>query len=156
MDTNSLMFLFIGIAISAAIFAVLVFFYPQIAERRVDKPAEKPAEPPKPVEKSAEETLLPFLFYGICSAYRTAERAVFDGYPLVWGADKKKMADGAYAALPAQIDGRETSAIKSEVSNEQFGEMVQRAFDRFDQFCKENQALFDQQFETWKQEHPRP
>ncbi len=178
MDTNSLMFLLIGIAISAALFAVLVFFYPQITERRVEKAAETPAEKPaesaagkpaetpaetaaekpmeKPAEKTADEILRPFLFYGICSAYRTAERAIYDGHPMMWGTDKRKIADSVYDALPAQIDGREASAIKSEVSREQFAEMVQRAFDEFDKFCKENQAFFDQQFETWKQEHPRP
>lgn len=170
MDTNSLMFLLIGIAISAALFAFLVFFYPQITERRVEKaaesaaekpaetPAEKPSEEPlqKPAEKTAEQILRPFLFYGICSAYRTAERAVYDGHPMMWGTDKRKIADSVYDALPAQINGREASAIKSEVSREQFAEMVQRAFDEFDKFCKENQGFFDQQFEAWKQEHPRP
>jgi hypothetical protein len=166
MDTNSLMFLLIGIAISAALFAVLVFFYPQITERRVEKAtapaAEKPAETSteklmeKPAEKTAEEVLRPFLFYGICCAYRTAERAIYDGHPMMWGTDKRKIADSVYDALPAQIDGREASAIKSEVSKEQFGEMVQRAFDEFDKFCNDNKAFFDQQFEAWKQEHPRP
>lgn len=172
MDTNSLMFLFIGIAISAAIFALLVFLYPQMTERRAQKPAatapaaepaaETPAAAPteavapKPAEKTNEQVLLPFLFYGICTAYRTAERAIFDGYPMMWGTDKKKLADSAYDVLPAEVDGRATSALKSEVSKEQFAEMVQRAFGEFDQFCKENQAFFDQQFETWKQEHPRP
>ncbi len=169
MDTNSLMFLFIGIAISAAIFALLIFLFPQITERRVEKPAaptekaaETPAEAPaevpaaKPAEKTNEQILWPFLFYGICTAYRMAERAVFDGYPMMWGTDKKRIADSAYDILPAQVDGRETSAVKNEVSKEQFAEMAQRAFEAFDKFCKENQAFFDQQFEAWKQEHPRP
>jgi hypothetical protein len=158
MDTNSLMFLFIGIAISAAIFAVLVFFYPQITERRVEKASatstEKSAE--KPAEKADEQALRPFLFYGICCAYRTAERAVYDGHPMMWGTDKRKIADSVYDVLPSAIDGREASAIKSEVSKEQFAEMLQRAFDEFDKFCNENKAFFDQQFEAWKQEHPRP
>ncbi len=170
MDTNSLMFLFIGIAISAAIFALLVFLFPQITERRAEKPAaapaeksaetpaEAPAEAPaaKPAEKTSEQILLPFLFYGICTAYRTAERAIFDGYPMMWGTDKKRIADSAYDVLPSEVDGRATSAVKSAVSKEQFAEMVQRAFGGFDKFCKENQAFFDQQFEAWKQEHPRP
>ncbi len=162
MDTNSLMFLLIGIAISAALFALLVFFYPQMTERRIEKAAETPAVKPtekptdKPAEKTAEQVLRPFLSYGICSAYRTAERAIYDGHPMMWGTDKNKIADSVYDVLPTAIDGREASALKSEVSKEQFAEMVQRAFDEFDQFFKENQAFFDRQFEAWKQEHPRP
>ncbi len=141
MDANSLIFFFAGISISAAIFAALVFFYPQLADR--------------PKAQSADTALLPFLFYGICGAFRTTERAAANGYPLLAGPDKKSVADAVYAVLPAPTGKSAGAIVKDIVSQEQFAQRVQDAFDGFDAFYRDNQDLFDEQYELWQQAHPR-
>ncbi len=144
MDANSLMFLFAGIAISAAVFALLILFYPRLTERSTGASGTE-----------ANRALLPFVFYGMLAAYRTGERSLREGYPIPSGQDKKKLAGSVYQVLPAKIDGEEVASVKQHVSPEQFEQMVQDSFSRFDSFFKDNQSHFDGQFETWKKEHPR-
>lgn len=146
MDANSLMFLFAGIAISAAVFALLILFYPKLTERAAGASG---------TGKEANRALLPFVFYGILAAYRTGERSLREGYPIPSGKDKKKLAGSVYQVLPAKIEGEEVASVKERVSPEQFEQMVQDSFSGFDSFFKDNQTHFDSQFESWKKDHPR-
>lgn len=146
MDANSLMFLFAGIAISAAIFALLILYYPRLTERSTGALG---------AAKEANRGLSPFVFYGILAAYRLGERALREGYPIPPGQDKKKMAGSVYQVLPAKIGDEEVASVKQRISSEQFEQMIQDSFSGFDSFFKDNQSHFDGQLEAWKKEHPR-
>jgi hypothetical protein len=145
MDANSAMFFFAGIAVSAVIFAVLIYYYPRLALRAPALGGPKP---------EIEPVLLPFLFYGISAAYRTAERAAADGYPPPAGAEKKRIADSTYDVLP-RVGSLELAALKERIPPLKFQELLQAAFDEFDRFFKDNQSHFDRQYEDWKQAHPK-
>ena len=146
MDVNSLIFLFTGIAISAAIFASLIYFYPRLVEREASATAS---------DQEIERALLPFAYYGIDAAYRTTECAMSDGYPPLSTAEKKKIAESTYQVLPPKVGDFDVSRVKGLVSTDQFKQMVNDAFNRSDAFYKANEMYFDEQYETWKKEHPR-
>lgn len=147
MEITSLIFLFSGIAISAAIFALLIFLYPRLVERKANVEG---------IQKRVDRALLPLLYFGIAAAYRTTERAVSDGCPPLAGTDKKRVAEGVYDILPRQMGDLEIEVVKNLVTRQQFEQMVQDAFNGFDAFYKENQAHFDQEYDAWKQQHQPP
>ncbi|MBI4789362.1 MAG: hypothetical protein HY782_20210 [Chloroflexi bacterium] len=140
MDVNSLIFLFAGIAISSAIFALLIFFYPRLVEREAG------------AAEDMERLLLPIAFYGIDAAYRTTECALGDGYPPLSPADKKKIAESVYHALPAKVGDLDASAVRERISPQQFEQIVQDAFKRSEDYYKANEMYFDEQYEAWKKE----
>ncbi|MDY7040664.1 MAG: hypothetical protein SVX38_07365 [Chloroflexota bacterium] len=132
--------LLVGIALSSGIFALLVVLYPKLRSEKQGYPLEAIIEP----------LLLPLIYEGICAAYRMSEQAVDEGMERIRGVDKKTIADGIYAMLPDRIGDYDIALVKSVVSKERFGELVQDAFNRFDRFYIVHKTHFDEQFERWK------
>jgi hypothetical protein len=143
MDQNAWIMLFVGIALSAGLFALGVVFYPKL----------KREEQGYPLEAAIEAALLPIIFEGICAAYRMSEKGVDELHQRIQGADKKKIADSIYRMLPDKISDYDLSLIKSLVAEERFEQLVQDAFDRFDRFFVQHQGHFDELFEQWKAEN---
>ncbi|MCL4487195.1 MAG: hypothetical protein M1570_03575 [Chloroflexi bacterium] len=142
MDVTSLILFFAGIAISAAIFALLIFFYPRLVERGPSTEG---------IAKDVDRALLPLVFYGISAGFRTTERATNDGYPLLEGSDKKGIADSVYDVLPEHVGDIDLEEVKKLITRPRFEQMIQDAYNGFDSFYKENKIHFDQEYETWKQ-----
>jgi hypothetical protein len=140
MDQNAWIMLFVGIAVSAGLFALGVVLYPKL----------KREEQGYPMEAAIEAVLLPIIYEGICAAYRMSEKGVDEFRERIRGADKKKIADSIYHMLPDKVADYDLSLIKFVVSEERFEQLVQVAFDRFDRFFVEHQAHFDELFEKWK------
>ena len=143
MDQNAWIMLFVGIALSAGLFALGVVLYPKL----------KREEQGYPLEAAIEAALLPVIFEGICAAYRMSEKGVDELHERIRGADKKKMADSIYRMLPDQVGDYDLSLIKSLVTEERFEQLVQDTFDRFDRFFVQHQGHFDELFEQWKAEN---
>jgi len=136
------MAILLGIALSAGIFALLVWLYPKLR-------AEKQGYP---LEAQIEAALLPIIFEAICAAYRLSEAAVDAGMDRIRGADKKAIADTVYALLPDKVGDFDLSLVKAIITRERFEVLVQDAFDRFDRFYIEHKSHFDEEFEKWKAE----
>ena len=143
MDQNAWIMLFVGVALSAGLFALGVVLYPKLK-------AEKQGYP---MEAAIEAALLPVIFQGICAAYRLSEQGVDDLHQRIKGADKKNIADSIYRMLPDKVGDYELSLVKHLITQQRFEELVQDAFDRFDRFFVEHQAHFDGLFEQWKGEN---
>jgi hypothetical protein len=143
MDQNAWIMLFVGIALSAGLFALGVVLYPKL----------KREEQGYPLEAAIEAALLPVIFEGICAAYRMSEKGVDELHERIRGADKKKMADSIYRMLPDTVGEYDLSLIKSLVTEERFEQLVQDGFDRFDRFFVQHQGYFDELFEQWKAEN---
>ena len=124
MDQNAWIMLFVGIALSAGLFALGVVLYPKL----------KREEQGYPLEAAIEAALLPVIFEGICAAYRVSEKGVDELHERIRGADKKKMADSIYRMLPDQVGDYDLSLIKNLVSEERYQQLVHNAFDRFARF----------------------
>ena len=137
---NEWIWLFVGLAASSGIFALLVVLYPKLKGETQGYPLEAIIEP----------LLLPIIYEAICAAYRMSEQAVDDIGNRIQGLDKKAIADSVYAMLPDEIAGYDLTVIKAIISQERFEQLVQDAFDRFDRFYKTHRDHFDGQFETWK------
>ena len=135
--------LIVGIAVTAALFALGIVVYPKL----------KTGQSTTVIEAAVEEALLPIIYHGICTAYRMNEQCLGDLQKAIAGADKKKIADSIYAMLPDKIGSFDLSLIKRVVSKERFEQLTQDAFDRFDRFYIEHQAHFDQMFEDWKKKN---
>ncbi len=140
MDQNALMMLLVGIALTAALFALGVVLYTRLR-----------AETPGSMRNAAiEAALLPILYQGICAAYRLNEMSLDQLHQALGGADKKKIADSIYAMLPDKIGQFDLVEVKHIVSRERFEALTQEAFDLFDRFYVEHQAHFDQLFQQWQ------
>ena len=137
---NEWIWLFVGLAASSGIFALLVVLYPKLKGETQGYPLEALVEP----------LLLPIIYEAICAAYRMSEQAMDDIGDRIQGLDKKAIADSVYAMLPDEIAGYDLTVIKAIISQERFEQLVQDAFDRFDRFYKTHRDHFDGQFETWK------
>ncbi len=140
MDQNAWIMLFVGIAVTCALFALGIILYPKIKNEKQGYP----------FEAEIEAALLPIIFQGISAAYRLSEQGVDELQLRIKGADKKKIAESIYSMLPEKIGNFDLSLIKRIVPRERFEQLVQDAFDRFDRFFIEHQQHFDQQFEQWK------
>jgi hypothetical protein len=143
MDQNAWIMLFVGIALSAGLFALGVVLYPKL----------KREEQGYPLEAAIEAALLPVIFEGICAAYRMSEKGVDELQERIRGADKKKIADSIYRMLPDQVGDYDLSLVKNLITEERFQQLVQDGFDRFDRFFVEHQGHFDELFEQWKAEN---
>lgn len=137
---NEWIWLFVGLAASSGIFALLVVLYPKLKGETQGYPLEAIIEP----------LLLPIIYEAICAAYRMSEQAMDGIGDRIQGLDKKAIADSVYAMLPDEIAGYDLTVIKAIISQERFEQLVQDAFDRFDRFYKTHRDHFDEQFETWK------
>ena len=137
---NEWIWLFVGLAASSGIFALLVVLYPKLKGETQGYPLEAIIEP----------LLLPIIYEAICAAYRMSEQAMDDIGDRIQGLDKKAIADSVYAMLPDEIAGYDLTVIKAVISQERFVQLVQDAFDRFDRFYKTHRDHFDGQFEEWK------
>ena len=140
MDQNAWIMLFVGIAVSAGLFALGVVLYPKL----------KTEQQGYPLEAAIEAALLPLIFQGICAAYRMSEQGVDDLHQRIQGADKKKIADSIYRMLPDKVGDYDLTLVKHLITEERFEQLVQDAFDRFDRFFVEHQRHFDDLFEQWK------
>jgi hypothetical protein len=106
-----------------------------------------------PTEAIIEAALLPWIYDGICAAYRLSELGVDEAHRRMAGADKKAIADSIYAMLPDEVGGFDITFIKRIVTKERFGELVQNTYDRFDTFFVEKRGHFDRLFDEWKEEN---
>jgi len=140
MDQTAWITLFVGIALTAGLFALGVVLYPRLRREQQGYP----------FEAAIEAALLPLIFEGVCTAYRLSERGVDEVHLRIKGADKKKIADGIYGLLPEKIGNFDLSLVKRIVTRERFEQLVQDGFDRFDRFFIEHQTRFDELFEKWK------
>jgi hypothetical protein len=143
MDQNAWIMLLVGIAVSSGLFALGVAFYPKLRAERQGYP----------LEAAIEAALLPFIYDGICAAYRLSEQGVDDIHQRIRGADKKPIADSVYRMLPDRVGGYDLALVKHTISEERFEQLVQDGFDRFDRFFVEHRAHFDDLFEEWKREN---
>jgi len=137
---NEWIWLFVGLAASSAIFALLVVLYPKLKGETQGYPLEAIIEP----------LLLPIIYEAICAAYRMSEQAMDDIGNRIQGLNKKAIADSVYAMLPDEIAGYDLTVVKAIISQERFEQLVQDAFNRFDRFYKTHRDHFDEQFEEWK------
>ena len=137
---NEWIWLFVGLAVSSGVFALLVVLYPKLKGETQGYPMEAIVEP----------LLLPIIYEAICAAYRISEQAMDEIGERVRGLDKKVIADTVYAMLPDEIAGYDIAVVKAVVSQERFEQLVQDAFNRFDRFYKTHRDHFDEQFEEWK------
>jgi len=108
-----------------------------------------------PLEVQIEAALLPLAFEGICAAYRVSEMSMDELGERLRGADKKRIADLLYDMLPDSVGGFPLMVIKSMVSRERFGEIVEAAFAQFDRRFIEHRARYEQLFEEWKRDMQR-
>ncbi len=143
MDQNAWIMLLVGIAVTAALFALGIVLYPKL----------KREQQGYPFEAQIEATLLPIIFQGISAAYRLSEMGVDEMHQRIKGADKKKIAESIYSMLPEKIGNFDLALIKRIVPRDRFEQLVQDAFDRFDRFFVEHQQHFDKLFEQWKAEN---
>ena len=147
MDQNMWIALFVGIAVTSALFALGVVLYPKLKNEKQGYP----------FEAEIEAALLPVIFQGVSAAYRRSERGVDEVHKRIQGADKKPIADSLYRMLPEKVGNFDLVLIKRVVSQERFEQLVQDAFDRFDRFFVEHQQHFDSLFEKWKADNaPTP
>ena len=138
---NEWIWLFVGLAASSGVFALLVVLYPKLKGETQGYPLEAIIEP----------LLLPIIYEAICAAYRLSEHALDEVGDRLRGLDKKAIADSVYAMLPDEIGGYDITVIKAAISQERFQQLVQNSFDRFDRFYKTHRSHFDEQFEKWKE-----
>ena len=99
---NEWIWLFVGLAASSGIFALLVVLYPKLKGETQGYPLEAIIEP----------LLLPMIYEAICAAYRMSEQAMDDIGDRIQGLDKKAIADSVYAMLPDEIAGYDLTVIK--------------------------------------------
>jgi len=140
MDQNAWIMLLVGVAISCALFALGVVLYPKLKSEKQGYP----------FEAEIESALLPFVFQGICSAYRLSEKSMDEIQQRLQGADKKMIAAKVYGMLPRKIGNYELTIVKHYVTEERFQDLVQNAFDGFYDFFEGHQEQFRDHFEKWK------
>jgi hypothetical protein len=142
MTTNELLMLLTGIALSCAVFALVFIIYPRL------RPAGANI-----VQAAVEAALQPLIHQAILAAYRLSEKTIDQGNARLRGADKKQLADDAYALLPERVGQYDITFIKSLVPRERFEALVQNAFDQFDRFYLTNHAHFDDEFQKWAEKN---
>ncbi len=140
MDQNAWTMLLIGIALTAALFALGVELFTKLRSEASGSARNV----------AIEAALLPILYQGICAAYRLNEISLDQFHQALAGADKKKIADSIYAMLPDKIGKFDLVEVKRVVTQERFEALTQEAFDLFNRFYVEHQAHFDQMFQQWK------
>ena len=102
-----------------------------------------------PYEDAIEKALLPFIYKGIFAAFKVSEGAVDEVGRRLEGADKKAIADAVYALLPDKIGEWDITLIKKLVTKEQFGVLVQNAFDSLTEFYLTYEGKFDEALDDW-------
>ena len=105
---NEWIWLFVGLAVSSGVFALLVVLYPKLKGETQGYPMEAIVEP----------LLLPIIYEAICAAYRISEQAMDEIGERVRGLDKKVIADTVYAMLPDEIAGYDTVMPEYSVDQE--------------------------------------
>lgn len=140
---NEWLTIFIGIAVSAGLFALGVVLFPKLVREKQGYP----------LEAQIEAALLPHVFNAIAIAYRTSERAMDELRVRLKGGDKAAIAREVYRLLPDQIGGFDITLVKNLIPLERFADLVQDAFDRFDRFAMEHNDRFDELYEEWKEEN---
>jgi hypothetical protein len=104
-----------------------------------------------PLENELEAALLPYLFQAICAAFKASQEIAAAGNEVLDGVSKKAIADAVYDMLPPEIAGFPIGMIKLMVSRARFEELVQAAYDKFDENFHAWQDDLAQEFEKWKQ-----
>lgn len=140
MDQNTWMMILIGIAVTSGLIALGVVLYPRLKNEKQGYP----------LEAEIESALLPFIFNGICSAYRINEQCMDEVQRRLRGVDKKALAATVYRRLPNEIKGHDVSIVKHFVTEARFEVLVQNAFDNFDEFFLLHKSHFENLFDEWK------
>lgn len=123
----------------ALLVAVVFFLFLTWLRRRVTNPALQ----------AIIDALLPLAQQAVYGAETLALKMLQSGQSALEGADKKKIADAFYAALPEtlMIGGRPVpiGRIKTIISKEKWAELVQRAYEEADARVLRNQAWLEKQ-----------
>lgn len=135
MTTNEVLMLLTGIALSCAVFALVLIIYPRMK-----------AGGGQLAQAGVEAELQPLIHAAIMAAYRLSEKSIDQGHARLDGAQKKQLADDVYTFLPERVGQHDITLVKSLVPRERFESLVQNAFDRFDRFYLSNHAHFDEEF----------
>lgn len=94
-----------------------------------------------PAEEHIERVAVPALLSAICAAYRLSEMAVDEFGAGMAGADKAAVARALYDALP--------ESLRELIPEEDWGPLVQEAFDWFLVFYEEASERLDEAFAAW-------
>lgn len=141
---NAILLIVLPLLLAGAGVGLGVWLFPKLAREKQGYP----------FEAELEAALLPIVFQGILSAYRTSERAMDDLAIRIRGADKKKLADTIYNLIPDVIvvQGRAVPVgiVKSLVTRDRFAELVQGVFDEFDEQYMAHSARWDRLFDEWR------
>lgn len=140
MDQNTWTMILVGIAVACGIIALGIVLYSRLKNEKQGYP----------LEAEIEAALLPFIFHGICSAYRVNEQCMDEIQRRLRGVDKKTLAATVYSRLPSEIKGHDISIIKHYVTEARFEVLVQNAFDNFDEFYQLHRSHFEKLFDEWK------
>lgn len=143
MDQNAWMMILVGIAVASGLIALGVVLYPRLKNEKQGYP----------LEAEIESALLPFVYDGICSAYRINEQCLDKIQQRLKGVDKKALAATVYSRLPNEIKGHDVSIVKHYVTEARFEVLVQNAFDSFDEFFQLHRSHFENLFDDWKAEN---
>jgi pyruvate/2-oxoglutarate dehydrogenase complex dihydrolipoamide acyltransferase (E2) component len=111
--------------------------------------ASPPPPAALPVEAQVEQALQPYLFAGICAAYRVGEWAMDRVGRRLRGTDKQAVAAAVYRLLPDRIGEFDVTVVKRLVPPARFARLVQDAFDRFDEQFMRSQARYQELFRAW-------
>src|SRR5438874_1069875 len=114
MTTNEVLMLLAGIAVSCAVFALVLIIYPRMA------PSGGPM-----AQASVEAQLQTMIYEAIMAAYRLSEKSIDQGHTRLNGAAKKQLADDVYTFLPERVGEHDITFVKSVVSRERFAALVQ-------------------------------
>lgn len=138
MDGNTWLLFIIGFAVATVLFGLGIWLYPRLNSQKGT-----------PQDEAIKAFLMPLIFDGICAAYRVSEMGVDVAGQRLRGLDKKKIADSVYSLLPAKIGSFDIAVVKQVVTQQQFEQLVQNAFEQFDSFYADHHNHFDELFQQW-------
>lgn len=103
-----------------------------------------------PHEAEIEAAVLPLAYQAIMAAYKSSEYALDELGKRLQGADKAALARAAYGMLPAAIVVRGIVVpVKTVITEQQFSQMVEDAFDRFLVWYNKNCQGFEAAVDKW-------
>jgi len=150
---NDLIVVLVILAAAAAVIAGGAALLPWLRNRRHAVPEQSGAGR-YPLEAEIEAALIPFVFTGICAAYRVSEWATDEIGHRLAGLDKKAIADQIYTLLPDRIGRFDLTLVKRLVPRERFAVLVQDVFDgltcHWTQFQSHYAAAFQEWVAEWK------
>lgn len=130
-------------AFGLSIVALIAVVYPKLRNR----------DQGYPHEKLIEAILLPWIYNAIIAAYKVSEFTIDEIQQRMRGADKAAIAMALYDMLPNKIGNVSIAVIKTMISRERFGQLVQIAFSEFDEFFEGKESEFKDLLDKWLQDN---